>query len=179
MNKSNYVTDVDQSTRNGLECYKCGKRNVRKLYMCRSTNSNAHQDSRKENLTRRNNEKKQEVQRSVSRNDQQSSKYQYKSNRKRIRHVEQEQDEAGLESDSESESEDEDINRILKHLNVHRTSRVNSEKNQCKIWINGMEMIVEPDTGADANVMDEYQFNELVKEVPAMEYFNISSLTSK
>ena len=127
----------------GLECYKCGKRNVRKLYMCRSTNSNAHQDSRKENLTRRNNEKKQEIPRSVSRNDRQSSKYQYKSNRKRIRHVEQEQDEAGLESDSESESEDEDINRILKHLNVHRTSRVNSEKNHCKIWINGTEMIWE------------------------------------
>ena len=162
----------------GLECYKCGKRN-HYARMCRSTNSNAHQDSTKENLTRRNNEKKQEIPRSVSRNDRQSSKYQYKSNRKRIRHVEQEQDEAGLESDSESESEDEDINRILKHLNVHRTSRVNSEKNQCKIWIKGTEMIVEQDTGADANVMDEYQFNELVKEVPAMEYFNISSLTSK
>ena len=42
--------------------------------------------------------------------------------------------------------------------------RTGSEKKQCKIWINGAEVTIEPDTGADANVMDEYQFSKLKKE---------------
>ena len=99
--------------------------------------------------------------RNITRNNRSTGKQQYRSYRKHIQHVEQQSDEVSPENDSDSA--DEDIGRIVQHLNIHHTSRVESEKNQCKIWINGTEVTVEPDTGVDANVMDEYQFSKLKK----------------
>ena len=98
----------------------------------------------------------------ATRSKRRNSEQQFQPSHKHIRHVEQQSDDESSESDSDSA--DEDIGRIVQHLKVHRTSRTGSEKNQCKIWINGAEVTIEPDTGADANAMDEYQFSKLKKE---------------
>ena len=37
------------------------------------------------------------------------------------------------------------------------------------VWINGCQIEVEPDTGADANIMDERQFDELLRATPDLE----------
>ena len=67
--------------------------------------------------------------------------------------MEQESDSDPIETESESE---EDINRILKHVNIHKTANVPSKSlNKFKVWIHGIETIAEPDTGADINVLDE------------------------
>ena len=73
---------------------------------------------------------------------------------------------------SESGSEtDEDIGRVLQHLNVHRTTQSQSTTNKCMVWINGYgcQIEVEPDTGADANTMDERQFDGLLRATPDLE----------
>lgn len=54
-------------------------------------------------------------------------------------------------------------------MNIHRTAQKNTKKNKCAIWINGTKTEVEPDTGADANVMDENQFNELLRATPEID----------
>ena len=41
--------------------------------------------------------------------------------------------------------------------------------NKCKVWINGCQIKVEPDTGADANTMDERQFDGLLRKTPDLE----------
>ena len=44
-------------------------------------------------------------------------------------------------------------------LKLHKASQ--SIQKTCTIFINGIETTVEPDTGADTNIMDEYQFQKL------------------
>ena len=73
------------------------------------------------------------------------------------------------ESNGSGSETNEDIGRILKHLNVHRTNQPQSTTNKCKVWINGCQIEVEPDTGADANIMDERQFDRLLRAMPDLE----------
>ena len=47
------------------------------------------------------------------------------------------------------------------HGTILRIHRIYTSLNKCKAWIHGIETIVEPDTGADTNVMDEEQFKTL------------------
>ena len=84
------------------------------------------------------------------------SKFQQNKGRQ-IRHVEQNY--PNNESSGSGSETDEDIGRILQHLNVHHTTQPQSTTNKCKVWINGCQIEVEPDTGADANIMDERQFD--------------------
>ena len=125
----------------GAECHKCGKRN----HYAKVCRSGEKESRRKENGKR-------------EQNHQRAANYKGKGHRQ-IRHVEQGSDSDRIETESES---DEDINRILKHVNIHKTANVPSKSlNKCKVWIHGIETIVEPDTGADTNVMDEEQFKTL------------------
>ena len=94
------------------------------------------------------------------------SKFQQNKGRQ-IRHVEQNY--PNNESSGSGSEMDEDIGRILQHLNVHRTTQPQSTTNKCKIWINGCQIEVEPDTGADANIMDERQFDRLLRATPDLE----------
>ena len=86
---------------------------------------------------------------------------------RQIRHVEQNY--PNNESSGSGSETDEDIGRILQHLNVHRTTQPQSTTNKCKVWINGCQIEVEPDTGADANIMDERQFDRLLRAMPDLE----------
>ena len=55
---------------------------------------------------------------------------------------------------------------MIQHIDVHRTAQPNAKTNNCKISRNGVKVEVEPDTGADANAMDKWQFNELMRKAP-------------
>ena len=111
----------------GVECYKCGKRNHH-ARMCNKEKSKDHPDN-KNNCSIREDTKQSPC--NITRNNRSTGKQQYWSYRKHIRHVEQQSDKESPESDSDSANEG--IGRIVQHLNIHCTSRVESEKNQCKI----------------------------------------------
>ena len=70
-------------------------------------------------------------------------------------------DENDRKSDSSDASSDE---CFIHHLKIHKASQ--GIRKTCTILINGIETTVEPDTGADTNIMDEYQFRNLQTQKP-------------
>ena len=66
------------------------------------------------------------------------------------------------DDESSSESDDEFILQASKHVS-HHVKRVRSASNQdtVSIRIGDIDANVEPDSGASANIMDEYQFRAL------------------
>ena len=56
---------------------------------------------------------------------------------------------------------------FVHHLKIHKATSQGIQKT-CTILINGIETIVEPETGADTNIMDEYQFRKLQTAIPEM-----------
>ena len=73
-------------------------------------------------------------------------------------------EEIDRKSDSSDTSSDE---CFIHHLKIHKATSQGIQKT-CTILINGIETIVEPDTGADTTIMDEYQFQKLQTEIPEM-----------
>lgn len=65
-------------------------------------------------------------------------------------------DEETSESDDDNMGSpaDEDIERIVKHVNIHHTIQERHKRNECAILTNGAKVTVEPDTSADVNFMD-------------------------
>ena len=148
----------------GAKCYNCGKRN-HYTKMCRSTDHKHRPDDKQGGKLGRQRGKKEDLLH-VPRQTRPPTDHQHR--RRRVRHVEQ-------DACNSSESEDslnEDIARIVQHMNIHRTAQKNTKTNKCEIWINGTKTEVEPDTGADANVMDENQFNELLRATPEIRLQN-------
>ena len=64
--------------------------------------------------------------------------------------------------DSSDSSNDEDF---IQHLRIRQTTRLNAKKisKSCTVMINDVVTEIEPDTGSDANIMDEEQFDRLQK----------------
>ena len=142
----------------GVECFKCKKRN-HYARMCLST-----QNSRiKDDKSRKHEDNKKERKPT----HQFSSRGRSRAIGRQIRHVEHEN--SNTESSESDNETDEDITRIIDHLNIHRTTQGQLTTNNCKIWINGHKTSVELDTGADANIMDEVQFNGLLRATPDLE----------
>ena len=73
-------------------------------------------------------------------------------------------EEIDRKSDSSDTSGDE---CFIHHLKIHKATSQGIQKT-CTIFINGIETTVEPDTGADTNIMDEHQFRKLQTERPEM-----------
>ena len=48
---------------------------------------------------------------------------------------------------------------FIHHLKIHKASQ--GIQKTCTIFIKGIETTVEPDTGANTNIMDEHQFWKL------------------
>ena len=132
----------------GAECRKCGKRN-HYARVCRSSKSNDGPKTGKKNAWQNNKDG------GHTQRDQ------------RVRHVENQPD---RDQDQDSDSTDEDIQSIAHHMSIHHISQTTKPgENKCTIKINGTEVEMEPDTGADTNVMDEYQFHTLLKNNPGIE----------
>ena len=60
------------------------------------------------------------------------------------------------------------LKRRRQRLNMHHISRDNrtSKDKTCHIQINCIDVEAEPDSGSDANIMDEYQFKQLQQQAP-------------
>ena len=67
-------------------------------------------------------------------------------------------------SDSSDTSGDECFTH---HLKIHKATSEGIQKT-CTIFRNGIETTVEPEAGADINIIDEYQFRKLQTERPEM-----------
>ena len=151
----------------GAKCFKCGKRN-HYTRMCRSTDSRDRTEEKRDKSSHRDDKKEDFPRGPRHARPQTDNQHRHR----RVQHVQQEDTKErsrNAHSGSESDSLDEDIARIMQHMNVHRTAQTNAKKHKCKIWINGTKTEVEPDTGADPNVMDEHQFNELLRTTPEIE----------
>ena len=136
--------------------------------MCRSSGGKNHTEESREKSSRR--DSTHEVMWHASRIAGKKSRRNQNCLR-RVRHVRQghhDESSESIYSDSDNESIDEDIARIIQHIDVHRTAQPNAENNSCKIWRDGAKVKVEPDMDADANVMNEYHFNELVRTAPKL-----------
>lgn len=54
-------------------------------------------------------------------------------------------------------------------MNVYHTAQSNTKLKKCNIRINGAKIDVEPDAGADTNIMDEYHFKKLLRATENLE----------
>ena len=79
-----------------------------------------------------------------------------------------------------SDSDDEFISQAAKHVS-HHVKRVRSGKNQdtVLIRIGDIDASVEPDSGASANIMDEYQFRALQHRSKSIKELELSNDTLK
>ena len=90
------------------------------------------------------------------RNTKSNSKCDTKRGRNRVKKI--------LEQESESEdSSDEDfLSQSVAHLNIIRIKKRYSLEKTVPLMINDISIRAEPDSGADVNVMDEFQFRALL-----------------
>ena len=90
------------------------------------------------------------------RNTKSNSKYDTKRGRNRVKKT--------LEHESESEdSSDEDfLSQSVAHMNIKRIKKRYSLEKTVPLMINDISIRAEPDSGADVNVMDEFQFRALL-----------------
>ena len=151
----------------GAKCRKCGKQNHFAI-VCRSgpprlpdennkkQGDNSH--DRHRNFKPRNKDSNRRPRKA------QGGEETKNENRKpNIRHIETEDEKTNNNSSDSSSDED-----FIQHLRIRQTTRVNKRKisNTCTVYINDVETQIEPDTGSDANIMDEEQFARLQKLRP-------------
>ena len=65
------------------------------------------------------------------------------------------------ESDSEDTSDDDFLSQSVAHMNIKRVKKKYSLEKTVPLMINDISVRAEPDSGADVNVMDEFQFRAL------------------
>ncbi|CAB4036427.1 Hypothetical predicted protein [Paramuricea clavata] len=69
--------------------------------------------------------------------------------------------------DNCSDDSSSDDERFMNHFKTHHTSQDNADKwKTCTIQINGINIVAEPDSGSDTNIMDESQFAHLREQAP-------------
>ena len=69
------------------------------------------------------------------------------------------------EIDGKSDSSDTSTDEcFIHHLQIHKASQ--GIQKTCTILINSIETTIEPDTGADTSIMDEFQFRKLQTQRP-------------
>jgi Arc/MetJ-type ribon-helix-helix transcriptional regulator len=83
---------------------------------------------------------------------------------KNVKHVTYNRDRSpSTESSTSSDSD------LVNHLKIHRTG--DETTLSCVVYINGHKTLVEPDTGADSNIMDEIQLQELKTKSPELQLY--------
>ncbi len=132
----------------GCLCNACGKRN-HYAKVCRS--KPMERSSRRSFEGRDKRETKQLPFGERRPRDREVAKY------KNVKHVTNSRDRS-----SSTESSTSSDNDLVNHLKIYKTSKESKKSaSPCVVYINGHKTLVEPDTGADSNIMDEIQFREL------------------
>jgi hypothetical protein len=83
---------------------------------------------------------------------------------KNVKHVTYNRDRSSSTESSTSSDSD-----LVKHLKIHRTG--DETTLSCVVYINGHKTLVEPDTGADSNIMNEIQLQELKTKSPELQLY--------
>ena len=153
----------------GEKCRKCGKLNHFAI-VCRSQPARPIPDEnnqkRRENNQYRHREnkpgRKEYQNRKPSRQDDRKSNRKFADGKPQIRHVERTEETS--DTSSTDSSNDEDFIQYLRIKQAYVNRKRISES--CTVKINDLPMEIEPDTGSDANIMDEEQFQQLQKMRP-------------
>ena len=66
-----------------------------------------------------------------------------------------------MELDSEDSSDEEFLTKSIAHMQIKMVKRSYSLAKTIPLMVNDIQIRAEPDKGADANVMDEYQYRAL------------------
>ena len=77
------------------------------------------------------------------------------------RRITDDRETAEQESDSVTSSDEEFLSRSVAHMTIKNVKRTYSLDKTVPITINDISIRAEPDSGADVNVMDEYQYSAL------------------
>ena len=101
--------------------------------------------------------------RKLSRQDDRKSNRKFADGKPQIRHAGRTEKTSDTSSTDSSNDED-----FMQHLRIKQATRVNRKQisKSCTVKINDLPMEIEPDTGSDANIMDEEQFQQLQKMRP-------------
>ena len=68
---------------------------------------------------------------------------------------------SGYESDSQKSSDEDFITQSIAHMTIKKDQKRYSLEKTVPLMINDISIRADPDSGADVNVMDEYQFRAL------------------
>ena len=90
------------------------------------------------------------------RNTKSNSKYDTKRGRNRVKKT------LRHESESEDSSDEDFLSQSVAHMNIKRIKKRYSLEKTVPLMINDISIRAEPDSGADVNVMDEFQFRALL-----------------
>ena len=154
----------------GEKCRKCCKLNHFAI-VCRSQPARPIPDEnnqkRRENYRYRHREnkpgRKEYQNRKPSRQDDRKSNRKFADGKPQIRHVERAEETSDTSSTDSSNDED-----FIQHFRIKQATRVNRKRisESCTVKINDVPIEIEPDTGSDANIVDEEQFQQLQKMRP-------------
>ena len=84
------------------------------------------------------------------------NKYDTKRGRNRVKKIQEN------ESGSENSSDEDFMSQSVAHMNVKGIKKTYSLEKTVPLMVNDISIGAEPDSGADVNVMDEYQFRALL-----------------
>ncbi|KAK3745369.1 hypothetical protein QZH41_001398 [Actinostola sp. cb2023] len=145
----------------GATCDNCGKLNhyARVCLGKPQQQNDGRRENRQRNQRPRNiNSNNRDYQRNEMKRDNNGTSNSTQRQRARAKHIE---NQGG--DDSSTSSDDE---CYMHHLQTHHTSQDNGNGKTCTVQINGTDVLIEPDTGSDANIMDEQQLNILQEKAP-------------
>ena len=152
----------------GKKCRKCGKPNHFAI-VCRSQPARPIPDEnnqkRRENYQYRHREnkpvrKEHQNRKPCDRKSDRKSNRKFADGKQQIRHDEGTEETSDTSSTDSSNDED-----FIQHLRIKQATRLNRKQisESCTVKINDLPMEIKPDTGSDANIMDEDQFQQLQK----------------
>ncbi|CAB4037535.1 Hypothetical predicted protein [Paramuricea clavata] len=159
-NRCGYDRAHKQCPAMGSLCNACGKRN-HYAKVCRSKPAERFSNSRRE----RQFEGKDTRDTQQSTSGERNRRDRKMPENKNVKHVTYNRDRSpSTESSTSSDSD------LVNHLKIHRTTGDETTLS-CVVYINGHKTLVEPDTGADSNIMDEIQLQELKTKSPEIQLY--------
>ena len=159
-NRCGYDRTHKQCPARGSLCNACGKRN-RYARVCRSKPAERFSRGRRQ----RQFEGKDTKDTSQSASRERNQRDRERSEVKNVKHVTYKRNRSPSTKSSTSTDND-----LVNHLKIHTTG--DETTLSCCIYINGHKTLVEPDTGAESNIMDEIQFPALKDKAPELQVYH-------
>ena len=151
----------------GCICNACGKSN-HYAKVCRSKPTNSDEQRRVAN-NGNGGEQRQNRGRENRYTKQEEAKQPRQTQFKHVKHVTHGRNRSPSTESSTSSDDD-----LVNHLKIYKTSKETNKptSSTCIVYINGHKTIVEPNTGAESNIMDEIQLRELKAKSPELRMYD-------